>query len=212
MSPEQLYRGIHDILSRLFNPPESYRRALDMLRAVHPHIFSARRRELRYLKSALLSLWKQGIRRMDRAYAGLLWNATRMDRRLGLAARREARRLRRRARKLGADGMMRVREDWARMEELIGQAQDYAVRFRPDETLEQVVAWAREVRVRARQGVLTVDDARAIYENAARYLRIQRRRHRFPGIILEGAIEAAIKGLHYERVTSAIVAGGRPGR
>ena len=41
--------------------------------------------------------------------------------------------------------------------------------------------------------------------------RIAVNRHRFPGVKLERAIEAAIKGLHYETVMRAIVGGERPG-
>jgi hypothetical protein len=43
--------------------------------------------EARYLKSALLSVWKQGIRRLDRAYFSFLWQAGRLDRRLRRAGR-----------------------------------------------------------------------------------------------------------------------------
>jgi hypothetical protein len=38
-------------------------------------------------------------------------------------------------------------------------------------------------------------------------LKVQMRRHRFPGVTLERAIEAAIKGRHYEAVMQSIVAG-----
>jgi hypothetical protein len=34
------------------------------------------------------------------------------------------------------------------------------------------------------------------------------RRHRFPGVAFERAVEAAIKGLHYETVMNAVVQGG----
>jgi hypothetical protein len=68
-----------------------------------------------------------------------------------------------------------------------------------------------EVQDKARLGALSADDARAIYENARRYLKVQMRRHRFPGVALAHAIEAAIKGLHYERVMNAVVKGERRG-
>lgn len=207
MTVEQLYDGIHEILERLFNPTESYRRALDMLRSVQPHIFSRRHRELRYLKSALLSVWKQGVSRLDRAYFRLLWQAGRLDRHLRRRARSDARHLRRRLRTLRHEGTVRVSEDLARLEEWVGQAHDYLVRFRPDAQLEQVREWAASVADKARLNALSADDARAVYENARRYLKVQMKRHRFPGVAFSRAVEAAIKGLHYERVMNAVVAG-----
>ncbi|MCG6988086.1 MAG: B12-binding domain-containing radical SAM protein [Gemmatimonadetes bacterium] len=207
MTAEQMYQGIHDILSRLFNPAESYRRAMDMLHSVQPHIFSGRRMELRYLKSALLSFWKQGLRRFDRAYFRFLWQAGRLDRRVRRRARSDARQLKRLLRRLHRDGVVRVQGDLARMEQLVGEAHDYLVRFRPDARLDQVREWAAGVRARASMGSLSVDDARVLYENARRYLKVQMRLHRFPGVALSRAVEAAIKGLHYERVMNAVVEG-----
>lgn len=210
MTREQLHDGIRDILSRLFTRPEVYRRALDMVQTVRPHIFSSRRFQPRYVKSAVISFWKQGIRRLDPAYFALLWKASKLDRRLYRIKRREARRLRRLVRKVRDDGIVRIRDDRARMEELVGQAQDYLVRFRPDERLEQVREWIDEVRAQVKLGSLSATDARAVYENAARYLKVQMRGYRFPGITLEKAVEAAIKGLHYERVMNSIVGGAPP--
>jgi hypothetical protein len=58
-----------------------------------------------------------------------------------------------------------------------------------------------------RAGGLSVEDLRAVYENARRYLKVQVHRHRFPGVTLSRAVEAAIKGLHYEHVMKAVVEG-----
>jgi radical SAM superfamily enzyme YgiQ (UPF0313 family) len=199
------------ILSRLFGPAESYRRAMEMLRSVQPHIFSGQRHELRYVKSAIMSLWKQGIRRLDGAYFSLLWQAGKLDRVLRRRAGRDARRLKRLLRRLRRGDGLRVGVDSARLEELVSQAQDYLVRFRPDERLELVREWVEGVQARARLGLLSTEDARAVYENARRYLKVQMRRHRFPGSALQRAIEAAIKGLHYERVTNAVTGVSRRG-
>jgi radical SAM superfamily enzyme YgiQ (UPF0313 family) len=212
MSAEEMYRGIHEILARLFNAPETYRRALDMLRSVQPHIFTGRRFQVRYLKSALLSLWKQGIRRLDRAYFDLLWQAGRLDRQLRRRARQDVRRLRRLMRSIRHEGASRVEDDLVWLDQLVGQAQDYLVRFRPEERLNQVREWVAGVRERARLGSLSPEDLGAIHEHARRYLRFQMRRHRFPGLKLERAIEAAIKGLHYETVMRAVVGGEHPDR
>jgi radical SAM superfamily enzyme YgiQ (UPF0313 family) len=211
MTAEQMYRGIHDILSRLFNPAESYRRALDMLRSVHPHIFTGRRVGWRYARSALVSFWRQGIRRFDRAYFGLLWQAARLDRRIRRRARSDARRLKRLLRKLRRGGVVEVPDDPAWIDELVGHAHDYLVRFRADTRLEQVRVWVDDVQARVRLDALSAGDARAIFENARRYLKVQMRHHRFPGVTLSRAIEAAIKGLHYERVMNAVVGGGTRG-
>jgi radical SAM superfamily enzyme YgiQ (UPF0313 family) len=211
MTEEEMKQGIHSILSRLFDPSESYRRALDMLRSVQPHIFSGRRMQARYLKSALMSLWTQGIRRLDRAYFTLLWRAGRLDGRLRRRARRDVRRLGRLIKKLQRGDGSGISDDATWMEELVAHAHDYLVRFRPEERMEQVRWWVAEVQERARRGALTAADARAVYENARRYLKVQMRRHRFPGVALARAIEAAIKGLHYERVMNAVVRDERAG-
>ena len=211
MTAEQMYQGIHRILARLFNPAESYRRALDMLQSVQPNIFSRRKTQPRYLKSALVSFWRQGVRRLDRAYFDLLWQAGKLDRTRRRWARQEARDLRRRLRKIRDDGAVWVRDDLAWIEEKVGYAQDYLVRFRPDTRLEEVREWVAGVQAQARLGSLTAEDARAILGNARRYLKIQMRRHRFPGVALARAIETAIKGLHYEQVMQAVVEGERRG-
>lgn len=207
MTADQMYRGIHDILSRLFNPAESYRRALDMLRSVDPHIFSGRRVEWRYVRSAIESFWRQGVRRFDRAYFGLLWQAARLDRGLRRRARRDARRLARLARRLRRGDVVEVRDDPAWLQELVGHAHDYLVRFRSDTRLEQVRQWIAEVQARAQSDALSPGDALALLDNARRYLKVRMRHHRFPGVALSRAIEAAIKGLHYERVMNAVVGG-----
>jgi radical SAM superfamily enzyme YgiQ (UPF0313 family) len=211
MTEEEMQRGIHSILAQLFDPAESYRRALDMIRSVQPHIFSGRRMQLRYVKSALMSVWAQGIRRLDRAYFAMLWRAGRLDRSVRRRARQDVRRLRRMIKRLRRGDRPELCDDSSWTAELVAHAQDYLVRFRPEERLEQVRVWVAEVQDKARLGALSADDARAIYENARRYLKVQMRRHRFPGVALAHAIEAAIKGLHYERVMNAVVKGERRG-
>jgi radical SAM superfamily enzyme YgiQ (UPF0313 family) len=211
MTSEEMHQGIHDILSRLFNATESYRRASDMLRSVQPHIFTGRRFEPRYVVSGVLSFWKLGIRRLDPGYFRLLWEARCLDLQRYREARREAKSVKRLARGLRRGCAVRGRDDPGWIDELAGYAEEYLVRFRPDERLEQVRAWVADVRARARLGSLSVEDARRICENARRYLKVQMRRSQFPGVALERAIEAAIKSLHYETVMHAVVGGGRRG-
>jgi len=205
MSQEELSRGIREILYRLFNPAECYRRGLDAVAAVRTHIFSSRHLDPGYLRGAATSLWRQGIRRLDRRYFRLLWTALRMDRSLRRANRREARRLSRLLRGLGEDAAAVQRLGADRIAELAGLARDFLVRFRPELPVDEVKEWIRGVEARAREGMLTRDDVRTVVENAVAYLEVQRRQHRFPGIRLRKAFEAAIRGLHYETVMANIV-------
>ncbi|MBI4546323.1 MAG: B12-binding domain-containing radical SAM protein [Gemmatimonadetes bacterium] len=209
MSAEQLRQGIHDILYRLFQPAESYRRALDMLQAVRPHIFASRRIDLGHIKGALVSFWIQGLRRLDRNYFALLWKTARLDHQLYRRARTEARRLRQLLRGIRADQVVRLAQHWESLDELVALAHDYRVRCRPEQGLEEVRAWIGQIREHVRrEGLLHAEEARSVLENAARHLKVQMRFHRFPGVKLRGALQAAIKGLHYEQVMTAIVRAG----
>jgi radical SAM superfamily enzyme YgiQ (UPF0313 family) len=212
MTTAEMKAGIHRIMAGLFEPPESYRRALEMLRAVQPHSFVRRRLTMRYAKAGLMSVWRQGVRRLDREYFAFLWRARKLDREIRRRTRREARRLRREARRLGArlgeirDGMGVSFPEQARLEDLVELAHDFRTRFRPELSLEQVRAWVADVEERIRSGApLAADEVRTIYENARGALKARGRLHRFPGVILVGAIEAAIKGLHYEKVVRSVV-------
>ncbi len=208
MTMDEMHQGIHDILARLFNASESYRRAMDMLRSVQPHIFNGRRFQPRYMWGAVRSFWRLGMRRLDPAYFRLLWQASCLDLQRYRDARREARDLKRLVRGLKREGELEG-ADRSWMEELAGYAEEYLIRFRPDKGLEQVRAWITDVRSRVRVDALPVEDARAVCEDARRYLKVQMRRYRFPGIALERAIEAAIKSLHYQMVMRAVVGHGR---
>lgn len=210
MTVSELRQGIHRILTDLFSPGESYRRGLDMLRAIRPHIFADRQLDLGYLRGAAVSFWRQGVRRLDRRYFNLLWQAFRMDHQLYRSARREARRLARTVRRIRRNKAFDLQPGLDRLDELVGEAQEYLVRFRPDAGLEQVRAWAAGARERIRVGAPSVEDVRAVYVNARKYLKVRMRIHRFPGAQFASAIELAIKELHYEQVMRAIVAGTPP--
>ncbi|HEX9108689.1 MAG TPA: B12-binding domain-containing radical SAM protein, partial [Longimicrobiales bacterium] len=95
MGRADLKHGIHEILTDLFQPAEAYRRALDMVSALRPQIFNARRTRLGELRAVAVSLWRQGVRRFDGDYFALLYHAWEMDRALRREARAERRRLRR---------------------------------------------------------------------------------------------------------------------
>lgn len=205
MTSAQLQQGIQHLVFRLFNPRESYRRALSTLQVVKPQIFVARRLRPGYIKAALVSLWQQGLRRLDRDYFALLWRAVRMDGEIYRQSRKQARRLARIARRIRSDADITIADVRESMEQLLEMAHDYRVRFMPEEKLDHVRNWLTDVRERLGHGLLGAAEVRAIYDQAARYLKARTRRHRIPGAVLAGAVEAAIKGLHYEKVMNSIV-------
>ena len=209
MAIAEMRTGIHQILSRLFNSGESYRRALDMLSAVRPHIFARRHLRLGELKAAAVSFWLQGVARLDRQYFALLYRAWQLDRQIRREARRENRQLRRELR--GGSWATLSPQNRARVDELLGMAHDYIVRFRPEDRLTAVRERVNDLRVRLRTGGRpSAEELRAVYESASQYLKVQMRRHRFPGEKLGKAIEAAVKSLHYQKVMQSIVAAGGP--
>lgn len=207
MTPAQLETGIHEILSRLFDAGEAYRRGLDTLTAVRHHIFSSGRLEPRYLRAAAASLWVQGVRRGDRRYFALLRSASRLDRQFRRAAHDQAGRVSALLRghaagTAGAAGALPVNAEWT--EEIITLAHEYLVRFRTDLDMEEVTSRMTGIRERVSSGRTTGDDLRTVAENAIAHLGVRARQHRFPGIKLRKAMEAAIRGLHYQRVTRSI--------
>jgi hypothetical protein len=160
------------------------------------------------LKAAFVSFWTQGVRRFDRDYFSLMWHAARLDYSIRRQSRKQARRLARLARRIRTDADVRLAGARESMDQLLEMAHDYRVRFVPEERLDQVREWMTGVRERLGQDLLSAADVRAVYDQAARYLRARTRQHRFPGATLAGAVEAAIKGLHYEKVMKSIVEGG----
>jgi radical SAM superfamily enzyme YgiQ (UPF0313 family) len=208
LSRDQLQQGIRDILHRLFNPRESYRRALSTIQVVTPHFFFTRRFRLGYLKATLASLWRQGVRRLDRDYFAFLARASRLDRRFYRQCRTQARSLSKLIRRTGTDAELRTTELRSRFDQLLEQAHDYRIRFLPEQRLEQVTAWYGGVRERLSAGLLSADDISTVCDQAARSLRARMRLHRFPGIELTRAVESALRGLHYETVTRSIIDGG----
>lgn len=205
MSPAQLEAGIRQVLDRLFTPAEAYRRGLDTLTAVRHHIFASGRLELRHLRAAAASLWVQGVRRLDRRYFSLLWAAARLDRQLRRAARRQARRVRRLGRRPVGEITAALRADPAWAGHLLGLGREYLVRYRPELAMPELTARVDGIRERLEAAGPGAPDVRTVVENARAHLRVQSRQHRFPGVKLRKALEATIRGLHYERVTRSMV-------
>jgi radical SAM superfamily enzyme YgiQ (UPF0313 family) len=210
MNRDEMKQGIHDILRRLFGPGASYPRMLGMIEAVRPNPFFARRMRIGYLRAALASLWRQGVRRLDPRYFEFLFQAIDLDRRLYRQTRSELRALSGLVARLrGAQPTMPTMDSSGTFEALIDLARDYRVRCDSGHRLEQVRTWSEGVRERFAAGSLTADDIRSVKEAAARSLRRRMRSHRFPGIAVRRALEAAIRSLHYETVTNGVIDGGK---
>lgn len=208
MDAEELRHGLDGILSRLFDPAESYRRGLDMLHAVQPHIFAQRHLRLGGVKGALASVWEQGVRRLDRNYFRMLYGAAKLDLQSYRGTRAQTRRLRKLRRGLRDQPRVDLALHREALHELVPLAHDCEVRFRPERSLEEVRAWVVETRRRvAQEAWLDTSEARIVMDAAAKALKARMRLHRFPGIKLTGAFEAAIKSLHYQRVMRATVPG-----
>lgn len=207
MTPEQLEAGIRQILVRLFSPGEAYRRGLDGLTVLSQHIFSSGRLEARYLRAAARSVWVQGVRARDRRYFALLRSAARLDRKLRRAAREETRRVSTLLERPPREAANELRQDPGWAADLVVLAREYLVRYRPELRLEAVESRVAELRGRLEDGRLSAQDLGTLVENAAAHLRVRQSQHRFPGAKLRKAVEAGIRGLHYDRVTRSIVGG-----
>jgi radical SAM superfamily enzyme YgiQ (UPF0313 family) len=208
LTRDQLQQGIRDMLHRLFDPRAAYRRARSTIEVVEPNIFFTRRLRAGYVKAALASLWRQGVRRLDRDYFEFLAGAVRLDRRFYLQCRARALALPRLISAPGTNGAAPDTDARSAFDALVDLAHDYRIRFAPEHPLDQVRSWCTDVRERLATGRLTAEDIRTVRQDATRYLRIRMRSHRFPGVELIRAVEAAIRGLHYETVTNSVTADG----
>lgn len=207
MSVEEMQRGYYRILDRLFSSGAMYRRSCSLLERLEPHIFHGRHMKSGDLLAALRSLWRQGfVRSPRREYFRLLWKGMRRDWTSLREARRAAGELQERLRALAAAGQARVADvDVAWLTALVDRAREAVVRAEPARRLDEVSAWATQLRERIERRAPTVEDLRALYRWSGEYFTRQRRLHRFPGTYLVKAFELAIKGLHYEIAMNGIV-------
>jgi hypothetical protein len=207
MTSEEMQRGYHRILERLFSPGAMYQRSRALLGRLEPHIFHGRNLRVTDIRAAMRSLWRQGVARAPRReYFRLLWNGLRRDRMQFREARRAAADLERRLRSLPAAGRAWLGDaDLARLAALVDRAREAAVRAEPGRRLEEIAGWAAGLRERVEAQALTADDLRSLYRWGREYFARQRRLHRFPGAYLVKAFNLAIKGLHYEIVMNGIV-------
>jgi len=206
LSPAQLRASIHEVLQGLFATSEAYRRALDTVAAVRNHLFNRRRLRPGYLKAGVVSAWQLGIRRLNPQYFQLLWRAARLDRQLARRCRAQAHELHKLWRQWRRSWPTVLPHERAKLEEMLALAREYAVRFRREHPLPAIESWFQGAEARVSNGLLTTEEVRRLYRDARRHLRARWLRHRFPGVKLTRAIEAAVKALHYESVMRAIVA------
>jgi radical SAM superfamily enzyme YgiQ (UPF0313 family) len=207
MTPEEMQRGYYRILERLFSPGAMYRRSRALLERLEPHIFHGRQLRGGDLRAAMRSVWRQGLVRPPRLeYLRLLWNGARRDALKVRQARRARAEVERWLRSLrGADQVPGAGVDAARLSRMVDLAREAAVRAQPGRRLEEIAAWAAELRTCIEARTPTVDDLRTLYGWSREYFVRQRRLHRFPGAYLVKAFNLAIKGLHYETVMNGIV-------
>lgn len=207
MSADEMQRGYHRILERLFAPGAMYRRSCTLLERLEPHIFRGGALRRADLLAALRSLWRQGfVRAPRREYFRLLWKGMRLDWTTLRDAGRAAAELRERLRAVAVAGQARLGDvDVARLSALVDRAREALVRTQPSRRFDEVTSWASALRERIESRAPSTDDLRALYRWSGEYFARQRRLHRFPGSYLVKAFNLAIKGLHYEIVMTGIV-------
>ena len=207
MTSEEMQRGYHRILERLFSPGAMYQRSRALIERLEPHIFRGRDMRVADIRAALRSLWRQGVvRAQRREYFRLLWTGRRRDVARFREARRAAADLDRTLRSLPAAGQAWLGDlDLARLSALVDRAREAAVRAQPGRRLEDIATWAASLKGHIEAKAPTADDLRSLYRWSREYFVRQRRLHRFPGAYLVKAFNLAIKGLHYEIVMKGIV-------
>ncbi|MBW3660390.1 MAG: B12-binding domain-containing radical SAM protein [Gemmatimonadetes bacterium] len=207
MTMEEMKRGYHAILERLFAPGEMYRRAGALLDRLQPHIFRGGGLRRSDLRAAWTSLWRQGLSRSKRArYLALLWKAVQLDRTRAREARRAAAEVERRLRTLSREGRARLPDlEVAHLSELVEKAREAMVRADPGRRLDDVSEWTAGLGERIAARTPTAEDLATLRRWGREFFVRQRRVHRFPGAYLVKAFELAIKGLHYETVMRGMV-------
>jgi radical SAM superfamily enzyme YgiQ (UPF0313 family) len=207
MTSEEMQRGYHRILERLFSRGAMYQRSRALIERLEPHIFRGRDMRVADIRAALRSLWRQGVvRAQRREYFRLLWTGLRRDVARFREARRAAADLDRTLRSLPAAGQAWLGDlDLARLSALVDRAREAAVRAQPGRRLEDIATWAASLKGHIEAKAPTADDLRLLYRWSREYFVRQRRLHRFPGAYLVKAFNLAIKGLHYEIVMKGIV-------
>jgi hypothetical protein len=112
---------------------------------------------------------------------------------------------------LPADERSAAPGDGAGLSTMVDRAREALVRVGCERPLAEVDAWAARVK-KVEGGVTAPADLRTLYRWSRDYLVRQRRLHRFPGAYLVKAFNLAIKGLHYDIVTTGIVRQSNAGR
>ena len=199
MTVEEMRAGIHYILTSLFNSKELYHRALGSMERFHPHIFSRKSFQPFLIKAGALSMFKQGIKRLDFHYFHYLYKAIRLDWKQMSEIKKQIGETQRR---------------WLQFKEreynphdyqtMLENAKGYLIRCKPDLHLEQVYERFNNWSLRLQNKMITPQELEEIYASALLYLKTKRELFTFPGTYLVRAFELAIKGYHYEQVMNHI--------
>jgi len=207
MSIAEMQRGYYKLLEALFSSGAVYRRATALLERLEPHIFNGGGARRADLWAGLRSLWLQGVVGASRrAYLRLLWTAWRRDHRRRRAARDVIARLHKELQRITASYSDATENPTAMtLLPLLGPAREALLRSQPSRSLAEIDSWTGAVRARIDAGQTTRDDLAAVYRAGQEFFVRQSRLHRFPGACLVKALNLAIKGLHYERVTADIL-------
>jgi radical SAM superfamily enzyme YgiQ (UPF0313 family) len=209
MGFENLQEGFAYILKSLFSRRELYARAQDLLERIDFPIFRGKRVDRHGLAAACHSLARQGLRKHNWAYFGLLKYAFQRDRRHLRAIRSEASELSRFWGGTAASAKDHIPLDAhgaQRFAQFLHYAHEALVRYHPDKGLAEVRDFVHGVRDSIERRAIALQSAHAVYEHAAAYLKGRRQMFRFPGPNLVKAFECAIVGLHYEKVVGNVLA------
>lgn len=208
MTGEEMQRGYHRMLERLFTPGAMYRRSGALIERLEPHIFRGggptRGVDVR---AALRSLWRQGIAGNARLeYVRLLWKGISRDLARFREARRAAARMNEKLAVLDGNTFAPgATVDLTPLPALVDRARDAVLRSQPKRPIAEVDAWAASLKQKIEGQAAAPADLRSLYQWSREYFVRQRRLHRFPGAYLVKAFNLAIKGLHYDIVMHGIV-------
>tara|TARA_Y100000034_G_C6832359_1_gene375822 strand:- start:280 stop:1215 length:936 start_codon:yes stop_codon:yes gene_type:complete len=210
MPVEDFHAGYSHILSSLFNKKAIYERAENLLENLDLHIFSNPSLGKTRKSAGLRSLIKQGLLRMDGDYFRLLRNAYNRDMDVSSQAETEGKVLTHFWDKLSLSGSNQVELDenaTTYFKLMLHYAQDGLIRYAPEIKLPEVRDLVDRMGESIKTGVVSLEDAKTMYDNALVYLRAKVDMHKkIGGAYLVRAFELAIKGKHYETVVGNIQA------
>ncbi len=212
MTMDEMREGIKRITKTLFHHSEAFRRSLSMLRNTPPHIFSSKRFEWSYLKAAALSMWRQGIKRVDSNYFSFLRRAISLDSESIRRAKGEFRELRRIWLPVLRSNVSEIRlsEDMCgSLEKLLDILPDAIIRYKTNIARDAAGEICKGMRKSLADRVMKREELLFAYEAVSLYYDRRSRQYSFPGYYLKRFFELAVKTLHYETVVETLFSGKR---